>query len=312
MNNFILSMNVVLPLFLTIVFGYFIRRINLVDDYTLKKVNNLIFKTFLPMLLFFNIYNIDIEGALNIKLMIFAPASIIITCIAAGIIIPLIEKDNRKRGVLIQGIFRSNFVLFGLPIAMSLFGDDNVGVTSILIAIIVPMFNFLAVIVLQIFKGGKLDFKNIIKGIITNPLIIASLIGIVMLVLKIKLPTFLEKTISDMSKIATPLALVVLGGSLKIERISNNIKQLIIGITGRLIIVPLIFVPIGICLGFRDVELATIMIMLSAPVAVSSFTMAEQMDGDGDLAAQLVVFTSMFSVITIFIYIFIMKQLGYI
>ena len=312
MNNFILAMNVVLPLFLTIVFGYFIRRINLVDDYTLKKVNNLIFKTFLPMLLFFNIYNIDIKGALNIKLMIFAPASIIITCIAAGIIIPLIEKDNRKRGVLIQGIFRSNFVLFGLPIAISLFGDDNVGVTSILIAIIVPMFNFLAVIVLQIFKGGKLDFKNIIKGIITNPLIIASLIGIVMLVLKIKLPTFLEKTISDMSKIATPLALVVLGGSLKIERISNNIKQLIIGITGRLIIVPLIFVPIGICLGFRDVELATIMIMLSAPVAVSSFTMAEQMDGDGDLAAQLVVFTSMFSVITIFIYIFIMKQLGYI
>lgn len=312
MNNFILAMNVVLPLFLTIVFGYFIRRINLVDDYTLKKVNNLIFKTFLPMLLFFNIYNIDIKGALNIKLMIFAPASIIITCIAAGIIIPLIEKDNRKRGVLIQGIFRSNFVLFGLPIAMSLFGDDNVGVTSILIAIIVPMFNFLAVIVLQIFKGGKLDFKNIIKGIITNPLIIGSLIGIVMLLLKIKLPTFLEKTISDMSKIATPLALVVLGGSLKIERISNNIKQLIIGITGRLIIVPLIFVLIGVYLGFRDVELATIIIMLSAPVAVSSFTMAEQMDGDGDLAAQLVVFTSMFSVITIFIYIFVMKQLGYI
>lgn len=312
MNNFILTMNVVLPLFLTIVFGYFIRRINLVDDYTLKKVNNLIFKTFLPMLLFFNIYNIDIKGALNIKLMIFAPASIIITCIAAGIIIPLIEKDNRKRGVLIQGIFRSNFVLFGLPIAISLFGDDNVGVTSILIAIIVPMFNFLAVIVLQIFKGGKLDFKNIIKGIITNPLIIGSLIGIVMLLLKIKLPTFLEKTISDMSKIATPLALVVLGGSLKIERISNNIKQLIIGITGRLIIVPLIFVLIGVYLGFRDVELATIIIMLSAPVAVSSFTMAEQMDGDGDLAAQLVVFTSMFSVITIFIYIFVMKQLGYI
>lgn len=114
-----------------------------------------------------------------------------------------------------------------------------------------------------------------------------------------------------MSKIATPLALAVLGGSFKIEKINKNIRQLIIGIVGKLIIVPLIFIPIAIYLGFRNVELASVMIMLSAPVAVSSFTMAEQMDADGDLAAQLVVFTSILSVITIFIYIFVMKQLGY-
>ena len=132
-----------------------------------------------------------------------------------------------------------------------------------------------------------------------------------MLVLQIKLPSVLEKTISDMSKVATPLALAVLGGSFKIEKINKNIKQLIIGVVGKLVIVPLTFIPIAIYLGFRNVELASIMIMLSAPVAVSSFTMAEQMDADGELAAQLVVFTSMLSVITIFIYIFVMKQLCY-
>lgn len=311
MNNLILSINVVTPLFFTIMFGYFIRKIDLVDDYALKKINNLIFKTFLPMLLFFNIYNTKIEGNLNIKLMIFAPASILISCIGSCIIVPLIEKENKKRGVLVQAIFRSNFVLFGLPVVLSLFGEDSAGITSILIAVIVPMFNFLAVIVLEMFRGGKLEIKKIIKGIITNPLILASVIGMIMLVLKIKLPTVLEKTISDMSKIATPLALAVLGGSFKIEKITKNIKQLVIGVIGKLIIVPLIFIPIGIYLGFRDVELATIMIMLSAPVAVSSFTMAEQMEADGELAAQLVVFTSMFSVITIFLYIFVMKQLGY-
>ena len=311
MNNFILSINVVAPLFFTIMFGYLIRKIDLVDDYTLKKINNLIFKTFLPMLLFFNIYNTKIEGNLNIKLMIFAPASILISCIGSCIIVPLIEKENKKRGVLVQAIFRSNFVLFGLPVVLSLFGEESVGITSILIAVIVPMFNFLAVIVLEMFRGGKLEIKKVIKGIITNPLILASIIGMIMLVLKIKLPIVLEKTISDMSKIATPLALAVLGGSFKIEKITKNIKQIVIGVVGKLIIVPIIFIPIGIYLGFRDVELATIMIMLSAPVAVSSFTMAEQMEADGELAAQLVVFTSMFSVITIFLYIFVMKQLGY-
>ncbi|WP_293981409.1 AEC family transporter [uncultured Clostridium sp.] len=311
MNNFILSINVVAPLFLTIMFGYFIRKINLVDDYTLKKINNLIFKTFLPMLLFFNIYNTKIEGTINIKLMIFASSAILISCIGACILIPFIEKDNKKSGVMVQAIFRSNFVLFGLPVVLSLFGEEGTGVTSILIAVIVPMFNFLAVIVLEIFRGGKINLKKIIKGIITNPLILASAIGVLMLVLQIKLPSVLEKTISDMSKVATPLALAVLGGSFKIEKINKNIKQLIIGVVGKLVIVPLTFIPIAIYLGFRNVELASIMIMLSAPVAVSSFTMAEQMDADGELAAQLVVFTSMLSVITIFIYIFVMKQLCY-
>lgn len=312
MNNLILSINVVAPLFLTIMFGYLIRKINLVDDYTLRRMNNLIFKTFLPMLLFFNIYNTKIEGTLNIKLMIFATSAILISCIGASIIIPFVEKENKKRGVLVQAIFRSNFVLFGLPVVLSLFGDGSVGVTSILIAVIVPMFNFLAVIVLEIFRGGKINFKKIIKGIITNSLIIASILGILMLILKIKIPLILEKTISDMSKIATPLALTVLGGSFKIEKINKNLKQLVIGIIGKLIIVPLIFIPIAIYLGFRNIELASVMIMLAAPVAVSSFTMAEQMEADGELAAQLVVFTSMLSIVTIFIYIFTMKQFGYI
>lgn len=312
MNNFILSINVVAPLFLTIAFGYYIRKINLVDDYSLKKMNNLIFKTFLPMLLFINVYNTKIEGGINVKLMIFAPAAILVTFLSACIIVLFVEKENKKRGVLVQAIFRSNFVLFGLPVVLSLFGDDGAGVTSMLIAVIVPMFNFLAVIILEIFRGGKINLKEIIKGIATNPLILASIIGILMLILHIKLPMLLEKTISDMSKIATPLALIVLGGSFKVEKINNNIKQLCIGIIGKLIIVPLIFIPVAIHLGFRNIELASVMIMLSAPVAVSSFTMAEQMDADGELAAQLVVFTSMLSVITIFIYVFAMKQLGYI
>ncbi|WP_294406452.1 AEC family transporter [uncultured Clostridium sp.] len=312
MNNFILSINVVAPLFLTITFGYYIRKINLVDDYSLKKMNNLIFKTFLPMLLFINVYNTKIEDGINMKLMTFAPLVIIIGCLSACIIIPLIEKENKKRGVLVQATFRSNFVLFGLPVVLSLFGESGAGVTSMLIAVIVPLFNFLAVIVLEVFRGGKINLKKIIKGIVTNPLILASALGIVMLTLHIKLPLFLEKTISDMSKIATPLALIVLGGSFKIEKINNNIKQLCIGIIGKLIVVPSIFIPIAIHLGFRNEELASLMIMLAAPVAVSSFTMAEQMEADGELAAQLVVFTSMISVITIFVFVFVLKQLAYI
>ena len=129
------------------------------------------------------------------------------------IIIPLLEKDNRKRGVIIQGIFRSNFVIFGVPVCEALFGQNATGVASMLIAVVVPLFNFLAVICLEIYRGGNINFKKIIKGIITNPLIIASIIGLFFIYFKIKLPAPIEKTINDISKIATPLAFILLGSS---------------------------------------------------------------------------------------------------
>lgn len=312
MNNLILSFNVVVPLFVNIMFGYFIKRIRLVDSNTLKIMNNVTFKTFLPLLLFYNVYKTDLDGTINKKLMIFAPTVIFIVCIITTILILMIEKENKRRGVLIQAIFRSNFVLFGLPVIISLFGDESAGVTSMLIAVVVPIFNFLAVIILEIFRGGRIDVKKIVKGIITNPLILSSMAGLILLFLNIKLPYFIEKSINDISKIATPLALIILGGSFEFNKVSGNIKQIFIGVMGKLIIVPIIFIPIAIKLGFRYIELATLMIMLTAPTAVSSFTMAEQMDGDGELAGQLVVFSSAASVFTIFIWIFIIKQLGYI
>lgn len=312
MKNFILSFNVVMPLFINIMFGYFIKKIKLIDKHTLKVMNSVTFKTFLPLLLFYNVYKTKLDEAINSKLMIFAPTAIFSACILATIIILIIEKENKKRGVLIQAIFRSNFVLFGLPVVISLFGDKSAGVTSMLIAIIVPMFNFLAVIILEIFRGGQVDIKKIIQGIITNPLILSSMLGLILLFVDMRIPYFLERSINDISKIATPLALIILGGSFEFNKMTNNIKQIAIGVFGKLIVVPIIFVPIAISLGFRNIELATLVIMLTAPTAVSSFTMAEQMDADGELAGQLVVLTSAISVFTIFIWIFVMKQLEYI
>lgn len=177
-----------------------------------------------------------------------------------------------------------------------------------MIAVIVPMFNVLSVIILEIFRGGKVNIKHMIKSVLTNPLIIASFIGLTMLILNINIPTFLHKTIGDISKIATPLSLIILGGSFSFSAIKGHIKPIIFGVCGKLILVPAIFLPISIFLGFRNVELASLMIMLSAPTAVSSFTMSQQMDSDSELAGQIVVFTSAFSIITVFLIIFILKQ----
>lgn len=308
MENLILSINVVLPLFLTMALGYVLKRLKMFDDNTLKVMNSITFKIFLPLLLFYNIYKTNLKGAINLKLMCFAIISVILTFIVLCILIPLIEKDNKKRGVLIQGIFRSNFVIFGLPVACSLFTQDKIGVIAILIATVVPVFNMLAVISLEIFRCGKLDIKNTLKGIITNPLIITSVIGLSFLVLGIKLPTAIEKSISDISRIATPLSLILLGGSFAFNDVKTHLRQTVIAVVGRLVIIPGILMPISIWIGFRDIELLALMLIFASPTAISSFTMAQKMDGDSDLAAQIVVFTSALCTLTVFLWIFALKQ----
>ena len=308
MDNLILSFNVVAPLCFVMALGYFLKYLKMFDENTVNVMNNVAFKAFLPCLLFYNIYTTDLGNVINPKLMIFACLSIISLFIILLLVVPCFEKDNSKRGVIIQGIFRSNFVLFGIPVATSLAGEGNIGVTALLIGIVVPTFNVLSVICLEIFRGGKVNIKKVAHGIKTNPLIIGSFLGLSMITIGIKLPTFIEATIKDVSKIATPLSLILLGASFSFSNVKKYLKETIIAVVGKLVLVPLVFLAISYAFGFRDISLLSLMIMFAAPTAVSSFQMAKQMDGDGDLAGQIVVFTSAFSIVTVFGWIFLLKQ----
>lgn len=310
MENLILSLNVVLPLFLTMALGYFLKLIGMFDKKLLDSMNNLVFKAFLPVLLFNNIYKTNLEGALNVKLLSFAFLAVIVIFLIVTLLVPLMEKDNRKRGVMIQGMFRSNFVIFGLTVASAMYDENTVGIIAILVGIIIPTFNILAVVCLEMFRGGKLNVKQLIKGVITNPLIIASVIGIFFLYLGIKLPTAVENSVNDIAKIATPLSLILLGGSFAFKDVKKYLKPMIITVIGRLVVVPGIVIPISVLAGFRNIDLLGLLLIFASPTAVSSFTMAQKMDGDSDLAAQIVVFTSAFSVISVFLWIFTLKQLN--
>ena len=310
MQNLVLSFNIIFPLFLLMVLGYFLKAVGMLDKTTLKKMNSIIFKAFLPCLIFYNVYTSEISDMFDKRLIIFSVASVVISFLVLIAVIPLIEKDNKKRGVIIQGIFRSNFVIFGIPLSVALYGDGIVGSAAVLIAIVVPVFNFLAVLSLEIFRGGRPDMVKILKGIVTNPLILSSLIGLLAMAVGLKLPSTLEKAIGDVSKITTPLALIVLGGSLDFGKIGGNAKQLGVSVIGRLVIVPCVFLPAAVYFGFRNAELAILLSLFASPTAVSSFTMAQQMGGDDELAGQIVVFNTTLCVITVFLWIFILKQIG--
>ena len=310
MENLILSFNIILPLFLCIALGYFLRRIKLLSDETVQALNKLTFKVFLPVYLFNNVYSTNLSQAWNGKLVLFSVLGVVGLFLLLLLVIPLLEQDPKKRGVMIQGIFRSNFALFGLPLAISLCGEEKSGPTALLVALIVPVYNVLAVLALEIYRGGKPNILKILKGIVTNPLIIASLIGVILNVLPFSLPESIVKACSDIGKVATPLSLVALGGSFVISEVRKNLRPLLIVLLGKLIISPLLLVAIAVLLGFRDETLVPVMIMFGAPIAVSSYPMAQQMDGDGELAGQLVVLSSALCILTIFLWIFALKQLG--
>ena len=312
MENLIISFNVVLPLFFCIALGYFLRRIRMYDEEALSKINKLCFRVFLPIYLFNSVYSTDLSAAFNGRLILFAICCVLCWFLVLMLTIPKLEKDNAKRGVMIQAMFRSNFVLFGLPVATSLCGEENIGPTSLLVGIVVPIFNVLAVITLETFRGGKPSIRKMLKGVATNPLIISSLLGVLFYLLGVELPYAVQKTVTDLGRVATPLSLVALGGSFTFGKVRGYAKQLLIAVGGKLIVNPLVMITLGILLGFRNETLVPVMIMFGAPTAVASFTMAQQMEGDGELAAELVVFTSGFAILTIFFWVFVLKQLGFI
>lgn len=310
MENLIIAFNAVLPVMLCIMLGYFLARIGMIKEELRKGLNSLCFKVFLPFYLFDSVYDTDVSTAFNPGLMLFCCLAMIAWFAALMIMIPRIEPENPRRGVLIQAMFRSNFALFGLPMAETLCGKENMGPTNLLIGVCVPLVNVLAVITLETFRGGKPSVKKMLLGIAKNPLIIASLLGLAFNLLNIPLYTDLRKTIINLGKVATPLSMVALGASFTFASTKVYRRQLLLGVSGKLIISPLLMVTLGALLGFQAETLVPVLIFFGAPTAVSSFPMAQQMDGDGELAASLVVFTSALSIVTIFLWVFVLKTLA--
>ncbi|MEG1830297.1 MAG: AEC family transporter [Raoultibacter sp.] len=311
MSSFSLAFSVVFPLFLMMALGYFLRKIGLFAPDFLQQLNRVCFQVFLPLILFSTVYKSDFSTEFNAGLLGFALACIVISFAALMGLVPVFEKDNTRSSVLVQGMFRSNYVLFGLPIASSLFGAANTGTTAILIAFVIPLFNVLAVVALEVFRNDTINPKSIAQSIATNPLILGALAALFFVVSGLRLPGVVETSIDSIAGIATPLALIALGGSFSFTQLHGNGRALACAVSGKLVLVPLVGIAAALAFGYRGIELGALMALFASPTAVSSFTMAQQMEADDELAAQIVVTTSLFSVGTIFLWISALETLGF-
>ena len=321
-ENLAISVNAVLPLIICMAAGYLFRRTKLVDEGFCRKCNTFCFKTFLPLMIFMNVYNSDLESAVQPGAFLFAAAAVLVIFAAAFLIIPRIVKKGSvdsagspvsaasRQAVLIQCIFRSNFVIFGYQVVANVYGAGEAAVASVMAAIVVPLYNVLAVITLEYFTNSKNGLRPVILGIIKNPLIIGAVAALLFKLSGLTLPAPLHTGLSDMAGMATPLALVVLGGTFHFDALRRNAGALAIGTLGKIVVSPLVMVPIAAALGFRDANLLSLVIVFASPAAVNSYTMAAAYGHDPELAGQLVVVTSVLSMVSVFGWIFLLRTLG--
>ena len=326
MESLVFSVSAVLPIILTVAVGYLIRRMNMIDDSVAKVINRLVFRVFLPVLIFLNIYKIESITNIDVKYIIYAAVAVIAIFMAGIPLVMVVTKSGGRRGPLLQSIFRSNYALIGLPLAESLFGSEGLACAALLSAVGIPLFNILAVISLSIFHDGgkKPSVKKIILDIIKNPLIDSIAIGLCVLVIRFAFAkhgisfrlsdmTPIFKALEYLADLATPLALLMLGAQFSFTAVSELRRELVFGVLTRSVAVPLLGLGIAyIFFGnvFSGAEFAALVAVFSTPVAVSSVPMAQEMGADTSLAGQLVVWTTPVSAITVFVATFLLKSAG--
>lgn len=305
-----IAFHAIVPLFLIIAVGYAVKRLGWIGPEEVRRFNKVTFYTFMPVMLFYNIYTSDFSQAVRAPYVVFVVGMALGMVLLSFVITLLVEKIPQRRGVMIQAAFRSNFVLLGLPIAMELLPEGNFGVTALMIAIVVPIYNVLSVVVLEFFRGGRPKPGEVLLAVVKNPLIIGSVVGLLVQGLHITLPEVLVSFSGKMNSAATPLILLLLGASFEPYGMAAYKKELLVCVGLRLVVFPAVILTLGAALGLRDIEFVTLLAMTAAPTAVNSFNMAQQLGGDSQLAGSAVVVSTAASFFTLFIWITLFKQLG--
>lgn len=321
--DFLYAFNAVSPIFVVAFVGYVLKNKGFLTDEFVKVADRLVFKVMLPCLLFTNVAYIDISSVSgnDLKLMLFCVVAAIVLTVILCITVPAFVKDKAKTGAFIQGVFRSNVAFLGIPFAINLFGQEGGRIASMVLAVVVPVYNVLAVSVLCIFNPDKENdnvtivtrIKNIVLGIVKNPLIISIVVALPFALFGISdyIPEFVDGSIQYFSKASTTLALITIGASFSVKELRGRIGLAAVATLIKTVLLPLVFMTFTHkVLGFNSVHLGIILIVFGTPTAISSYIMAKNMNSDSSLANQIVLLSTLCSMFTIFLFSFVMRIMG--
>ncbi len=312
MENFIFSINATIPIFLIILLGYILKKINFLTEEFASVINKYVFVVALPVMLFQDIALSDVKQEMNFKFFIFCFAATVSMFFLVWIIARLTLKDKTMVGAFAQAASRGSAAILGVAFVENICGD--IGSTPLMIVAAVPFFNILSVIILVCSADTKEKNYGKIKGslinIAKNPIIIGILLGLVCSLARLRIPTIPAKTIDYIARTATPMALIAVGAGFNVNEALIRIKPALGATFIKLVGLPLIYLPIAYKLGFTGSEMVSILVMLAAPSTVSCYVMAKNMHNDGILTSNIIVLTTLLSSLTLTLWIFILKTMG--
>ena len=316
MENFIYSINVTMPIFLVMVIGYILKQIGMLNDNFVTVANKFNFKVTLPFMLFKDIAGVDIKAVFDIKYVLFcAIVSTICFWVVWGTA-KLLVRDKTIRGAFVQSSFRGSAAVMGLAFIQNIYGSSAMGPLMIVSA--VPLYNIFSVIVLTFEANDStgIDKKAKIRqagiNICKNPIILSILAGLIVGLLGIQFPTLVNKTVSNVAQMATPLALITIGAGFEGRKALAKIAPTMAASMIKLVLQPLVFLPVAAWMGFSGEKMISILIMLASPTTPSCYIMAKSMNNDEVLTASVIVTTTLMAAFTLTGWIFLLKTLGYI
>lgn len=311
MDNFIFSINATIPIFLVILLGWFLMKIHLISEEFANVANKYVFKVALPVLLFRDIATTSILDDLNVKFVLFCFFGTIIMFCLVWVFALVYCRDKTMIGAFVQGAARGSAAVLGVAFVENICG--NSGMAPLMIVAAVPMYNVISVITLT-FGGrdeihGTEGIKKAFVNILKNPIIIGIVLGIPFSVFDISIPAIPLRTINYVAQTATPIALIAIGAGFDSRQAITRLKPSIVATAIKLVILPVVFLPIAIKLGFDPSEIVAILIMVGAPATVSGYIMAKNMNNDYVLSSNIIVISTLLSSVTLTMWVFVLKCL---
>ena len=300
MENLLFSLNATIPIFLLMVVGYFLNKMNILEDALASKLNSFVFKVSLPLLLFVDVSKSNFKDLWDTKFVVFCVVATLIS-ILLSILFSLRLKDKAIQGEFIQACYRSSAALLGLALTSNIYPD--VGVAPLMLMSVVFVYNVVSVVILSFFKAeqSKVNYKKTFVGILKNPLILGIVVGVLVSLLPFQLPQVINKT---------PLGLMAMGATFDFDQAKGELKPSLFCTFMKLIGFCAIFLPIAALLGFRNQALVAILIMCGSSTTVSGFVMAKSMGHKGVLTSSVVMLTTLLSAFSITFWLTILKSFG--
>ncbi len=325
MSDLWFSLDAVLPIVLLVVIGYVLKRLGLIDGGVATVLNKLVYRLFLPVMLFLNVYEIESIGDVNLTYVAFSCVLTVGFFIMSIPVSMMLTKENAQRGAIVQGTCRSNTALIGVPLATSLYGTQGAILATVMSAFIIPLYNILSVLGLSMFStdsSKKFSIKKVMADIVKNPLIQSIVLGLLVIWVRTIFQkcsigfrltdiSFGFEVLEYLSGVATPVALIALGAQFEFSSISDYKKPIIWIIFSRGVLLPAVSILLALALGgFTGAHYATFISVFATPVAVATVPMAQEMDADSALAGQLVIFSTITSGFSIFLIVYILRAIG--